>query len=130
MEGNGWVPSLPEFIQLGRPQIDYEAAYFRCLNKSPDGRLETWVYEKAYYNIRGASDDRARKMHQRYMKEAEELESRGKLKLNDEELIGLPVHSVKNVVDVEREKFKGSGCKNPFEERIKNLIKNKKTRSE
>lgn len=124
-EGNGWPPSLPEFIARGTEAIDYDAAYFRCLNQKPEGRVEKWVYEKAYYNIRTQGDKEARKDHKRFMKQAEELEKRGELTLPEEELIGLPVHSVKNLNDRKREEWEQSHGKelNP---RIKKILEGKK----
>ena len=120
---DAWPPSLPDFIANGKEQIDYDAAYYRCLNKSPSGRLETWVYEKAYFNIKSSSDESARKQHKRFMDEAENLESMGRLVLNEEELLALPVNSVKNMNDLKREEFDASGVKHRFADRINALRK-------
>lgn len=104
-EGNGWPPSLPEFIALGSEQVDFEGAYFRCLNKKPDGRIEQHAYERVYFNVRASSDDKARQVHKRAMKDAVELDRRGELKLNEDELKALPIYSVKNMNDLERERW-------------------------
>ena len=121
LEGNGWPPSLPEFVSLGKGSVDYDAAYFRCLNKSPQGRVETWVYENAYYNIKSAADDKARRMHRKFMSQAEDLEREGKLQNHDEMLKALPVHSVKNLNDLVREEYQEKH-ENELHPRIKKLL--------
>lgn len=105
--GNAWPPDLSEFMALvyGMTESDYDAAYFRCLNKEPQGRVEQWVYEKASYNIRTASDDKARQLHKRFMKQAETLDREGKLRVNEDELKALPPNSVKNLNDLKREEY-------------------------
>lgn len=127
--GNAWPPDLSEFMALvyGQSESDYDAAFFRCLNKDPQGRVEQWVYEKAYFNIRSSSDEQARRMHKRFMKEAEQLEREGKLKLNKEELLALPPNSVKNMNDLAREKWEEKHGKtiNPRLQKIMNLRKSK-----
>ena len=123
--GDAWAPDLADFLALihGHTDVDFQAAFQRCLSKSPEGRVEQWVYENAGYNIRASNHDSAERMHKKYMKQAIEMERQGKLVLNEDRLKALPPNSVKNVNDIEREKFEQSGKKNPFQERIDKLIK-------
>lgn len=105
--GNKWAPDLADFLALihGHTDIDYHAAFMRCLNKEPQGRVERWVYENAGYNIRTASHEAAERMHKKFMKEAIQKEQQGKLVLNDDRLKALPPNSVKNTNDIAREKY-------------------------
>ena len=125
MKGDKWPPDLADFLALihGQTDTDYQAAFFRLLNRKPEGRVEKWVYENASFNIRALSHDRAERSHKKFMLEGFERERNGTLVLGEEELLALPVHSVKNVNDLAREKFEESGAPNPFADRIKNLIK-------
>lgn len=107
-EGNGWPPSLPEFINLGYEQIDYHAAFMRCLAKKPEGRVEQWVYENAGYNIRVSSHEAAERLHKKFMNEGIEKEKRGELELQDDMLVALSVNSVKNMNDLKREEYEAS----------------------
>jgi len=103
-EGNGWPPSLPEFIALGTESIDYDAAYSRCIRQKPEGRVEQYVYDDAYFNIKTQSDKDARRDHRRFMRDAENLELRGELVLKSEELLALPMNKERNMNDIERQK--------------------------
>lgn len=105
LSGNGWPPSLPEFIAGGSEEVDFHAAFMRCLNKEPQGRAEQWVYENAGWNIRTASHEKAERMHKKFLQEAIEKEQRGDLQLNEEMLKALPVNSVKNDNDLAREDY-------------------------
>lgn len=121
--GNAWAPDLADFLALihGHTDIDYHAAFMRCLNKEPEGRVEQWVYENAGYNIRTASHEAAERMHKKFMKEAIQKEQQGKLVLNEDRLKALPPNSVKNINDVAREKYEQEHGKelNP---RIKRIL--------
>lgn len=105
--GDAWPPDLAEFLAMihGHTDIDYHAAFMRCLNKEPQGRVEQWVYENTGYNIRTASHEAAERMHKKFMKEAIQKEQQGKLVLNEDRLKALPPNSVKNTNDIAREKY-------------------------
>ena len=109
----------------GHDEVDFDMAYSRLLNKEPQGRVEQWVYERAAFNIRRESDDKARKSFKRFMKEAMELERLGKLELNEDMLKALPPNSVMNVNDLERQKYEQSGKTHKFADRINALRKGK-----
>jgi hypothetical protein len=123
--GNAWAPDLADFLALihSRTESDYDAAFFRCLNKNPEGRIETWVYRNASYNIRIAPDNEARRMHRRFMNEADQLDREGRLTLPEDELRALPVNSVKNTNDLAREAYEAKHGKalNPRIQRLKDL---------
>jgi hypothetical protein len=126
-KGDYWAPDLSEFLALihGHSSIDFHSAFLRCLNKNPEGRIEQWVHENAGYNIRVSSNEKAERMHKKYMMEAIDRDNRGDLILNEDRLIGLPQHSVKSVTDLAREKYEAKNGKklNP---RIKAILdKNK-----
>lgn len=104
-ELNGWPPSLPEFISLGSEKVDFDAAFQRCVSKEPQGRAEQWVYENSAFNIRRLSQTDAERFHKKELKKAIEMEKSGKLVLNSEMALALPPNSVKNVNDIEREKY-------------------------
>ena len=112
-EGNHWAPDLSEFLSMihGTSDVDYQAAFHRCLSKSPKGRVETWVYENAGYNIRISSHDSAERMHKKYMKQAMDLDRRGELTLNEEMLKALPANSITNLNDKARNEYRDSGKK-------------------
>lgn len=105
--GNAWAPDLADFLALIHSQTksDYDAAFSRCLGKSPEGRIERWVYQRVYFNVSHESDKDARAIHRRSMDEAIRLDMVGKLKLMEEELKALPVNSVKNTNDLAREEY-------------------------
>ena len=124
LEGNGWPPSLPEFIAKGNDEIDYHAAFQRCLAKNPLGRAEQWVYENMGYNIRVSSHEVAERMHKKALKNAIEKESRGELQLNDDVLKALPVNSVKNMNDLKREEYQSEHKE--LHPRIKQILESKK----
>lgn len=126
--GNAWAPDLAEFLAMihGHTDVDYQAAFFRMLNKKPEGRVEQWVYENASFNIRSMAHEKAERAHKKFMLEGFEKERRGELVLAKEELLALPVNSVKNLNDIKREEFESSGVKNPFADRIKKLTESRK----
>lgn len=128
MKGDKWPPDLADFLALihGQTDTDYQAAFFRLLNRKPEGRVEKWVYENASFNIRALSHEQAERSHKKFMLEGFERERNGTLILGEEELLALPIHSVKNLNDLKREEFEASGVKHKFADRIKNLVKNKK----
>ncbi len=127
MSGNKWAPDLADFIALihGKTDVDFHAAFIRCLDKKPIGRAEKYVYEKASYNIRVASHDKAEKMHRKFLTDAIAKELAGELELNEDELKALPTHSVKNMNDLEREKFEESHG-NKLNPRIQKILDGKK----
>ena len=127
LSGNAWAPDMADFLAMihGHDDVDYDLAYFRLINKEPEGRVETWVYEKCAFNIRRESDDKARRTFKARMKEAMELERLGKLELNEDILKALPPNSVMNVNDLERQKYEQSGKTHKFADRIKTLRKGK-----
>lgn len=105
--GNAWAPDLSEFLAMiyGHSDVDFHSAFMRCLSRKPEGRIERWVYENAGYNIRTSPHDAAERMHKKFMNEAIIKDRNGELILNDERLKALPPNSVKNVNDLEREKY-------------------------
>lgn len=124
--GNAWAPDLADFLALihGQTDIDYHAAFMRCLNKLPEGRVEKWAYENVGYNIRVSTHEAAERMHKKFMKEAIMKEQRGELKLKDEMLKALPVNSVKNVNDLAREKYEEINGKS-LHPRIEKILQSK-----
>lgn len=121
--GNAWAPDMADFLAMihGHDEVDLDMAYSRLLAKSPEGRIEQWVYEKAAFNIRRESDTKARQMFKRYMKEAMELDKQGKLETNEDILKALPRVSTVNLNDIERENYKDKPHK--FTDRINKLRK-------
>lgn len=109
----------------GQTDVDYHAAFLRCLDKKPQGRPETWVYQNAGYNIRVSSHEAAERMHKKFLREAMEKEKRGELVLADEMLKALPPNSVRNLNDIKREEFEQQNGKalNPAIERLMKLQK-------
>lgn len=128
LTGNAYAPSLAEFISLCSGATDLEGAYFRCLNKKPEGRVEKWVFENAFFNMRSASDDLARKIHRKFFEQAVRLDARGELVLNSEKLKSLPPNSVKNLNDLERERFEQKNGKS-LNPRIQAIIETKRKAS-
>lgn len=126
-EGNAWAPDLSEFLALihGQTAKDFQSAFFRLLDKKPDGRIERWVYEKASFNIRAMSHENAEKAHKRFMLEAIELDRAGKLTLNEDEILLLPVHSVKNLNDIKREEYESKGKTHKFADKLKKMKEDK-----
>lgn len=122
--GNAWAPDLADFLALihGQSEVDYHAAFMRCLAKAPEGRVEQWVYENAGYNIRVSSHESAERMHKKFMKEALMKERRGELRLNSEMLKALPPNSVKNTNDLARERYT-SQHGNKLHPRIAKILK-------
>lgn len=105
--GDAWAPDLADFLAMVHSitPADYDAAFTRCLAKSPEGRIEKWVYQHVYFNVKTSTDKEARAIHRRSMNEAMQLARAGKLKLMEEELKALPVNSVKNTNDLAREEY-------------------------
>tara|TARA_R110002012_G_C11456037_1_gene592262 strand:- start:39 stop:413 length:375 start_codon:yes stop_codon:yes gene_type:complete len=120
---NGWPPSLPEFISLGREQVDYTGAFYRCLNRDPQGRAEQFVYENSAFNIRRMTQKESERFHKAELDKAINLEARGLLRLNSDMPIGIAQHSTVNLNDIERENHKGKQHK--FSDRINALRKGK-----
>lgn len=118
---NGWPPSLPEFIALGGEDVDYDGAFYRCLNKAPEGRPEQFVYENSAFNIRRLSQKEAERFHKKELDKAIDLEKRGLLRLNSEMPLQLTEHSTVNLNDIERENYKDKPHK--FTDRINKLRK-------
>lgn len=120
---NGWPPSLPEFISLGSEDVDYDGAFYRCLNRKPEGRPEQFVFDNSAFNIRRMTQKEAERFHKKELDKAIELEKRGLIKLNSEMPLQLTEHSTVNLNDIERENHKGKPHK--FSDRINALRKNK-----
>ena len=123
-ELKGWPPSLPQFISFGNDPIDYEGAFYRCLNKEPEGRPEQFVYENSAFNIRRMTQKEAERFHKRELIRAIELESQGRLVLNADMPLQLTEHSTVNLNDIERENHRDKPHR--FTDRINNLRKAKK----
>lgn len=125
-KGDQWPPDLSEFLALihGHTDIDYHAAFIRCLNKEPQGRIEQWVYENAGWNIRTSAHDKAERMHKKFIQEAIEREKRGTLKTNDDILKALPVNSVKNDNDIAIERYEEKHGKK-IHPRIERILRSK-----
>lgn len=130
--GDQWPPDLAEFLAMihGQTDVDYQAAFFRMLNKEPDGRIEQWVYENAQFNIRAMSHEKAERAHKKFMIEAHEKDRKGTLVLAKEEMLALPVHSVVSVTDREHQKFMSEGGKNPLAAKIALMRKNRNTEND
>lgn len=124
INGNQWPPDLAEFMAMihGHSSTDFQAAFFRCLEKKPEGRIEQWVYENASYNIKVMSHEQAERSHKKYMLVAIEKEKNGQLMLNKEILAkALPEKIERNLNDIKRQEFEESGSVNPFADRIAKL---------
>ena len=127
--GNQWAPDLAEFMAMihGQTSVDFQSAFFRCLEKKPQGRVEQWVYENASYNIKRMSHDQAERAHKKYMLEALEREKNGSLLLNAEVMAkALPEKVDRNLNDIKRQEFEESGKRNPLQDRIDKLRKMKR----
>ena len=123
-KGDQWPPDLAEWLAMihGHSDIDFMSAFHRCLEKRPEGRIETWVYEKASYNIKRMGHEQAERSHRKWMLEAIELDKKGELMLNAEILAkALPEKIDRNLNDIKRQEFEESGKKNPFQDRINKL---------
>lgn len=105
--GNPWPPNMANFLAMvhGHSDIDFQGAFWRCLNKKPAGKIEQWVSQNIGYNVRVSSHDNAARLHKRWMMDAIERDSRGELVMPGEKLRALPVHSVKNLNDQKREEY-------------------------
>jgi hypothetical protein len=125
--GDPWAPDMADFLAMihGSSDTDFQGAFWRCLNKCPEGRIEKWVSENIGYNVRVSPHHEAERMHKKWMLDAIEKESRGDLHLQEEGLKALPVNSVKNLNDITREKYnaKTGGKLNP---RIARILASKK----
>ncbi len=122
--GDTWAPDYAKFMAIasGRTEVDYFAAFHRCLDKKPEGRVEQWVYENASFNIRSMSHENAERSHRKWMNEAIEKDRRGELILNEEILAkALPEKVERNVNDIKRQEWEDSGKKCPFQDRINKL---------
>ena len=129
LSGNQWAPDLAEFMAMihGQTSVDFQSAFFRCLDKKPQGRVEQWVYENASYNIKRMSHDQAERSHKKYMLEALEREKKGSLLLNAEVMAkALPEKVDRNLNDIKRQEFEQSGKRNPLQDRIDKLRKIKR----
>ena len=127
--GDTWAPDYAKFMAIasGMTQVDYFAAFNRCLSKKPLGRIEQWVYENAAFNLRSMAHDKAEIAHKKWMNEATEKERKGELMLNAEIIArALPEKVDRNVNDIKRQEFEESGKKNPFQARIDKMLKDKK----
>jgi hypothetical protein len=120
---NGWPPSLPEFIALGGEEVDYSGAFYRCLNRKPEGRPEQFVFDNSAFNIRRMTQKEAEKFHKNELDKAIDLEKRGLLKLNSDMPLQLTEHSSVSMSDIERESYKDKPHK--FSDRINALRKGK-----
>lgn len=121
IKGDQWPPDLAEFMAMihGHTDVDFHAAFFRCLEKKPVGRIEQWVYENASYNIKRLSHEQAERSHKKFMLEAIERDKRGELLLNSEIMQkALPEKVERNLNDIHRQKFEESGKVNPLQGRI------------
>lgn len=125
-EGDQWPPDLSEFLALinGHTDIYYHAAFIRCLNNEPQGKVEQWVYENAGWNIRTAAHDKAERMHKKFMLEAIKKERQGTLKTNDDMLKALPVNSVKDDNDIAIEQYEERNGKK-LHPRIEKILRSK-----
>ncbi len=101
-QGNGFAPTLPEFLRFCNG-IDYDEAFYRCLNQAPEGRVERWVSEQVGYNVRVETHRQAQKIHQRYLDMAIKMERRGELVLPEDLPLVLAEHSAVSLTDKIRE---------------------------
>lgn len=125
-KGDQWPPDLSEFLSLihDHTDIDYHAAFIRCLSGKPQGKLEQWVYEYDSWNIKRAPHDKAERMHKKFMQEAIEMEKRGALRTNDDILKALPVNSVRNDNDIAIERYEEKHGKK-LHPRIEGILRSK-----
>lgn len=121
--GDPWAPDLADFLAMihSNSEIDFHAAFLRCLRNAEDGRVEKWVCENIGFNIRAISNDSASILHKKWMLTAIEKERKGELILNSEMAPALPPKSVKNLNDLTREAFdrENGGKLDPRVERIR-----------
>lgn len=127
--GDTWAPDLADFLAMihGHTDIDYHAAFMRCLNRKPEGKFEQWVNENVGYNIRTSTHEKAERLHKKSMLEAIELDRRGELRLHKDMFLALPPNSVKNANDLAREEYEAKNGKmlNP---RIQAILDSKKAK--
>lgn len=131
LSGDQWPPDLAEFMAIihGHSDIDFQAAYLRCVEKKPVGRPEQWVYENCMYNLRRMGQDQAERAHKKYLLEAIQRDKNNELELKSELLArALPEKVDRNLNDIKRQEWDESGKVNPKQSRIERLKAMQKAR--
>ncbi|HIF9075752.1 TPA: hypothetical protein ACX6NV_000583 [Photobacterium damselae] len=128
LSGKTWVPSAADFLKISRgiADIDYEQAFFRCLNREPQGDIEQYVFENHMWDLRRMDADRAARFFKKYMDSAAALYASGKLVLRKDMPIGIAKNTTVSVTDIERNKFAESGCTHKFQGRINEMLAKKR----
>jgi hypothetical protein len=108
-KGNKFAPSLGQLVVfLESPtSSEFFGIMVRVQANEPSGRIEKWLCENVRYNMRVLAADQELKYLKNQYAKAKELEKIGRLKIRSEEILSLPVHSVKNLNDIHREKYDG-----------------------
>jgi len=101
--GDKWPPDLGEFLALvsNAEQVDYGAAYTRCIDRNPKGDVEQYVFTEYGYMVRQEADDKARRRHRQYMIETQERKDSGV----DLSVKALPRHSAVHTKDILNDNF-------------------------
>ncbi|ELA9557232.1 hypothetical protein QTG58_001906 [Vibrio parahaemolyticus] len=121
--GNRFPPSLGELMtQINqRTEAEYREAYDRFLNRAPMGRAEKWVAQNCDWDLKRARAGGELELFIKYLRDADAKERAGRLRLAEDELKALPVHSRVSVSDKVREEYRRSGEQHEFSDRIDQL---------
>ncbi|QKN84428.1 hypothetical protein MARILYN_20 [Vibrio phage Marilyn] len=125
--GDKWAPNLGLLIadSMTPPESELRMVLHRILGKKPENEIERWVARNADYELRRCPVGKELNLLRGWYVKAEELAMRGELNAERDELLALPVHSVKNLNDIKREQYESSGNKHRFADRISALVKSK-----
>lgn len=122
--GNKWAPSLIEMIAYRDSPTESE--YFMILSRvqtnKPEGRIEKYLCENIRYNLHRVAMGQELKFLKQQYRLAQELEKSGKLKTSEDELKGLPRHSVKNINDIKREEWESKNGRSLIK-RIERIVR-------
>lgn len=121
--GNRFPPSLGELMtQINqRTEAEYREAYDRFLNRAPMGRAEKWVAQNCDWDLKRARAGGELELFIKYLRDADAKERAGRLRLAEDELKAIPVHSRVSVSDKVREEYRRSGERHEFSDRIDQL---------
>lgn len=123
--GDKWPPNLGLLMaySITPPESELRLILGRILAKKPENDIERWIARKADFELRRCQSGKEMKLLREWYIRAEELAMRGELYADQEELLALPSHSVKNVNDIAREQWESSGKTHRLQARIEALRK-------
>lgn len=124
LASNSWPPELAEFIAMAHGGSSNElGAFFRCINKNPDGWIEKHIAGVIGFNVRSMAQDKAEAYYKKFYRMTMDDVSSGKLRPPIMAHESLPVNSSVSITDIARENFRRSGGDHVFKSRIEKLRK-------